>query len=120
MKRTLLFAALFAISPAFASEIDPFGFDKQVFVSTKTRTDVRAELTAAQFAGELPVGEVGARFADVPSVKTRAQVVAETREAARLGLLRNREIGRLPTTFAEQQLIRQAGLRAIGVTQITK
>ncbi len=65
MKRTLLLAALVAASPAFAGEGDvdivPNGYVSQVM-----------------------------RDAAAPS-RTRAQVAAETREAARLGLLAHNE-----------------------------
>ncbi len=105
MKRNLFLAALLISSSVLANDIDPFGFDKQASPSAKSRAEVRAELKAAQIAGELPVGEIGKAVA-VASTATRAQVAAETREAARLGLLSYGEIGPVQATQ----------VRAIGVT----
>jgi hypothetical protein len=99
---------------AHANDIDPFGFEKDHFVTAKSRAEVVADLKAAQVAGQLPVaGEVGVRFVDVPSTKSRAQVVAETQEAQRLGLLTYGEAGPRDATPAEEQQIRMAGMRAV-------
>jgi hypothetical protein len=89
MKRIFLLAALVAASFAFAGEGDadivPYGYVSQVM-----------------------------RAASAPA-KTRAQVVAETREAARLGLLQHREEGPIASTAEQESLIRRAGLRAIAI-----
>jgi hypothetical protein len=80
---------------AYANDIDPFGFEKEHFIASASRADVVSDLKAAQAAGQLLApGEVGERFVDAPSVKTRAQVVAETREAKRLGLITYGELVR--------------------------
>jgi hypothetical protein len=118
MKATYLFLALLAASPAFANDVDPFGFEKQDVASTTSRAQVRAELNRARAAGQLPVtGEIGVRFVDPPAQKTRAQIVAETREARRLGLLDGRgELGPIVATPEQQRQIELAGLRVIGDT----
>jgi len=118
MNRKVLLIALLAAAPAFANDVDPNGFEKEHFVTSRTRAQVQAEFKQAQKAGELPVaGEIGVRFVDAPSRKTRAQVVAETLEARRLGLLENRgELGPVLATPEQERQIELAGLRAIGVT----
>lgn len=118
MKAKVLFLALLAAAPAFANDVDPFGFEKEHGVGTATRAEVRAEFDQARAAGQLPVyGEIGVRFVDAPSQKTRAQVVAETREAGRLGLLQSRgELGPVIATPEQQRQIELAGLRVIGIT----
>lgn len=116
MKRTLLFAALLAASaaPALASELNSFDLEPIKFHSTKSRAEVLAELKLAQAAGQISFGEAGMPFVAGASIKTRAQVVAETREAARLGLLNpNGEAGSLVATAAQEEQIRLAGLRAL-------
>jgi hypothetical protein len=58
----------------FANDIDPFGLEKDHFMSDRSRAQVVAALKQAQIAGELPVaGNVGVKFVDTPSRKTRAQ-----------------------------------------------
>lgn len=102
-----------AVTSALANDVDPFGFEKEHFITSKTRAEVVAELQAAQARGELPVaGEIGVRFADAPSTKTRAQVVAETLEAARLGVLTYGEEGPPILTAEQAHQIEMAGLRA--------
>jgi hypothetical protein len=117
MNRKYLLIALLAAAPAFANDVDPFGFEKEHFTGTHTRAEVAADLKRAQQAGEMPVaGEIGVKFLDAPSRKTRAQVVAETLEAGRLGLLVNRgELGPVMATPAQERQIELAGLHAIGV-----
>jgi Spy/CpxP family protein refolding chaperone len=89
------------------------------FVSTKSRTQVIAELLEAQRAGRIARNDFEEQrlaFADFKSTKTRAQVIAETREAIRLGLVARNEFDynnpRLPTQ-GELELIRLAGERAL-------
>lgn len=121
--------ALLSAGASFAQSYgDGEGFreraDFLAWKGTKTRAEVRAELLAAQRAGEIAYGEVGidrALFANVKSEKSRAQVRAETLEARRLGLLdtyadRGEPIAITP---AQAELIRQAGLRAVANTQTT-
>jgi hypothetical protein len=106
--------SILASTPAWANDIDPFGFEKEHFIASRSRADVVADLQAAQAAGQLPVaGEVGVRFAEAPSTKPRAQVVAETREAARLGLLSYGEAGPKQATPAQERQIELAGIQAV-------
>ena len=115
MKRTLILAALLATTSAFANDVDPFGFEKEHFQFSKSRAEVVADLKVAQAAGELPIGELGVKPQDIKSVKSRAQVAAETREAGRLGLLsRYGEQEPKRATPAQERQIELAGLRAIG------
>lgn len=48
-----------------------------------------------------------------PSTKQREQVVAETLEAARLGLIQRGELGLFQATAEQERLIELAGERAI-------
>jgi hypothetical protein len=84
-------------------------------LSSKSRADVVAELAAAQRNGEVNYGEASAA-PQASSTVTRTQVVAELREARRLGLLGSNEAGAPVPTAAQNEAIRQAGLRAIGDT----
>ncbi|HEU0200243.1 MAG TPA: DUF4148 domain-containing protein [Burkholderiaceae bacterium] len=116
MKRTLIFAALLAASsaPALASELNSFDLEPIKVHSTKSRAEVQAELKAAQAAGQISFGEAGMPFDAGQSIRTRAQVVAETHEAARLGLLNpNGEAGSAYASAAQEEQIRVAGLRAL-------
>jgi hypothetical protein len=109
-------ASLLFSTAVRADDVDPFGFEKEHFISSKSRAEVVADLKAAQAAGQLPAfGEIGVRFADAPSIKSRAQVVAETREAARLGLLGGYgELGPKQATPEQEKQIEVAGMRAVG------
>ena len=108
------FAALAFSTAVHANDVDPFGFEKEHFVSSRARAEVVAEFKAAQAAGRLAVpGEIGVRFVDAPATKPRAQVVAETLEARRLGLLGYGELGPRQATPEEERQIQIAGLRAL-------
>jgi hypothetical protein len=125
MKRLTPVVALVALAfgtAVRANDVDPFGFEKEHFISSRSRADVVAEFKAAQAAGQLPVaGEIGVRFVDPPGTKPRAQVVAETLEARRLGLLSYGELGPRQATPEEERQIQMAGLRALeGVAHATR
>lgn len=121
MKRLLVLVALLATSSAFANDVDPFGFEKEHFQTSTSRAVVSADLKAAQAAGELPIGELGVKPQDVKSVKARAQVVAETLEAARLGLLSHYgEQEPKQATQEQERQIQVAGLRAIGLATASR
>ena len=81
MKTVITLAALLASTAALANDIDPYGFEKEHFVSSASRADVKRDLQLAQKNGELSVGERGMKVVDQPSTKTRAQVAAEARGA---------------------------------------
>ena len=72
-------ATLLVSATAQANDVDPNGFEKQHFISSATRAEVKADLKVAQQQGQLPVGELGVKVVDAPSTRTRAQVAAEAR-----------------------------------------
>jgi hypothetical protein len=110
----LAFAVLAFGTTARANDVDPFGFEKDHFVTSKSRAEVVADRQAAQAAGLLPIpGELGVRVAETRSVKSRAQVVAETLEAQRLGLLTYGEVGPRQATPDEERQIQTAGRQAL-------
>lgn len=106
-------AAGFA-SPAFAQEATPDHFD--AVVSTASRDAVRADAIAAAKAGLIERGEASVDRSHFVSVKTRAQVTAEAREAVRLGVVGFGEGPAPRVTPAQAESIRMAGLRALSST----
>lgn len=82
--------------------------------SSLTRAEVRAEIAAAKVNTQ-PAGEASYTVVakSSPSALKRIQVQAEGREAMRLGLMSTGEGGARPATPAEEEQIRQAGLRAV-------
>ena len=117
MKSIFVLAALVVSTSTFANDVDPFGFEKEHFIFSKTRAEVAADLKVAQATGQLPIGELGVKPIEIKSTKSRAQVVAETHEAARLGLLGGYgELGPKQATAEQEQQIKLAGLHAIGQT----
>jgi hypothetical protein len=121
MKSVFIVAALLVSTSVLANDVDPFGSERDAFISSKSRTEVIADLKQAQAAGQLPVvGEVGVKPEISKSTKTRAQVVAETLEAARLGLLNYGDEGPKPATAEQERQITLAGLRAIEQTATTE
>jgi Domain of unknown function (DUF4148) len=114
-------AGLFASPAVLAESMVRYGENAGMpeqgnFVSTKSRAEVRAEAIAATRAGTTARsdGEIERELtAGFQSEKTRAQVVAETREARRLGLMDYRYESEPVVATAEQlRLIAQAGERA--------
>ena len=79
MKAIITLAALLVSTAALANDIDPNGFEKEAFISSASRADVKRDLQIAQAKGELSMGERGLKVIDEPSTKTRAQVAAEAR-----------------------------------------
>ena len=122
MKSILVIAALLVSTSVFANDVDPFGFEKDHFISSKSRAEVVADLKVAEATGQMPVfGEIGVKPVETRSTKPRAQVAAETREAARLGLLSGYgELGPKQATVEQEQQIKLAGLHAIGQTAATE
>jgi hypothetical protein len=122
MKSMLFVLAVLSTTVALADEVDPFNFEKDHFVSTRSRAEVKADVKEARAKGELPrFGELGVQPVETPSVKTRAQVAAETREAARLGLLgRYGEQEPKIATPEQERQIRLAGERAVHQTSAAK
>jgi len=122
MKSILVIAALLVSTSVFANDVDPFGFEKDHFIASKSRAEVVADLKVAEATGQMPVfGEIGVKPVETRSTKPRAQVAAETREAARLGLLSGYgELGPKQATVEQEQQIKLAGLHAIGQTAATE
>src|SRR5215831_5512932 len=90
MKTILAFASLFfTCGWVLANDIDPNGFEKEHFLSSMTRAEASASSRAPLVAGKGYDDQ--SRTIAVPPTLTRAQVGAETREAARLGLIRHGE-----------------------------
>ena len=106
----LAFASLalsLASSPsAFANDVD---FYPNGFVSSAIR-----EAQAARVAATAQSASEQSAAASASAQKSRAQVVAETREAARLGLLNTSEAGLAQPTPAQARQIELAGVRAVG------
>lgn len=117
VKRNLFFIALLAAAPVYAADIDiaPYGYVSEVMRSAKSSAQAQNGSKAAATANEATVGEAGARFAVEPSTRSRAQVAAEAREAARLGLLPRGEADPVQATAEQERQIRLAGLRALGI-----
>src|SRR5215470_15769733 len=113
MKWILAIGALLISTSVIACEANSFGFYQPAVVSCKSR----AELKQAIINGQLPQGDNAFVPETWTSTKTREQVVAETREAARLGLLRTYgDLAPNPPTPEQEQQITCAGLRATGGT----
>jgi hypothetical protein len=86
-------------------------------VSTLTRVEVQAQAIAARDAGHFDHMDTQPLVLPTGHAKTRMQVVAETTEARRLGLLdvSDHEFPKIASPEQAEQ-VRQAGLRAIGET----
>jgi hypothetical protein len=78
-----------------------------------TRAQVLDDLHRAIARDELPRGELGYRFVDAPSVRSRAEVSAEAREALRLGLIAHGELGAslldAPSMRSRAEVMAEAG-----------
>jgi len=112
MRQFVLLASLLVSTSVFANDVDPAGFEKEHFNASMTRADAIAQAKRA-LAPSIKIDDQG-RAITAPSTKPRAQVAAETREAARLGLLKYGELGPAQATAEQEQQITVAGLRAIG------
>ena len=103
--------ALAGAGSAFAQE-GTQEFTNIQSLSTKSRAEVKAELLAAQRAGEVFYGEASpAPIAR--STLTRTQVQAEARAAEKLGVLPFGEEQARAATPADLESIRVAGQRAL-------
>lgn len=112
------FIALAGAGSAFAVE-GTQDFPSTQSLSSQSRDAVRSELAAAARVGALVRGEASA--APVPaSTQSRAVIVAETREALRLGAAGSNEAEIRVATPAQQDTIRLAGLRATGTTSVAQ
>jgi hypothetical protein len=111
MKELALLASLLVSTSVFANDVDPNGFEQQHFSGSMTRAEAVAQARNPTTLG-IKVDDQG-RVITTPSTKARAQVAAEQREAARLGLMKYGEVGPVATAEQERQIM-VAGLRAIG------
>ncbi len=109
--RILLPLALTVAAGASFAEGPLQGNEVFAFTSQASQAEVRGQAIAAQNAGLIVNGEI-TPVQKVETVgKTRAQVVAETAEARRLGLLTIGEEMQFATP-AQAEQIRMAGLQA--------
>lgn len=110
MKTITLLAVLAVSMPAFASDVDlvPYGFVSQVMRETKAAA-------AEAKAGPDGRGALSLSSRDTQESRSRAQVVAATQEAARLGLLHSGEAGPVQATPAQEAQIQAAGERAVRI-----
>jgi hypothetical protein len=98
-----------AVTGAFANSGDLHINDWPSSSSTITREQVRQEMLDAYARGDRDYGERGYVVAETQPSRSRAEIVAELREATRLGLVSVGE-GDVPVATAEQeQLIAKAG-----------
>jgi hypothetical protein len=112
MRELALLASLLVSTSVFANDVDPNGFEQQHFNGSMTRAEALAQARTPTALG-IKVDDQG-RAITTPSTKARAQVAAEQREAARLGLMKFGEIGAVQATADQERQITVAGLRAIG------
>jgi hypothetical protein len=108
---TILAAASFS---AFANDVDllPNGYLSSVIREAQSRSIERVTAPA--------IREASAPLSQTPSMKSREEVVAETSEAARLGLLNVGEAGTVNATPEQLRQIEQAGERARAVQSAAK
>jgi hypothetical protein len=97
-------------SPAFADDVDilPNGYVSSVIRQLQADGSRSYSVTAS-------LGETG-----TARTKSRAQVIAETREADRLGLLSHGESYAVEATPEQTRQIEQAGLRALAIESASK
>jgi hypothetical protein len=115
----VLLSTAFAAPLAMAQEATPDNFSS--FVSTASRDMVRADAAALK-AGQIERGEASRSTTEFVSTKSRLQVVAEAREALRLGVVGFGEGPARVATPAQAEAIRLAGLQATmpNVAQATR
>lgn len=116
MNRNVLIAtttlvALLGAGSAFAVEATQ---DDAIAVSSASRDSVKAQLASASRNGFVRLTEASPEPV-AQSTVTRTQVMAELREAQRLGVagISSNEAGARVATAEQAEAIRQAGLRAV-------
>ena len=107
-----LIGAAFGATAARAGEVEPDY--PMAFTSTLSRAQVKADAVRARAVGHIAIGERSYVVADTGPGLTRAQVVAETLEAIRVGAIDHHEHNQFPTAM-QLESIRQAGLRAVSM-----
>ena len=104
------FSSAFITASAVAADADPDY--PQPYQSQTTRAAVLQAAQDARAHGQVLHGELPLAMAEFESMKTRAQVHAETLEAIRLGAVPQGEINGVPTPL-QLDSIRMAGERAL-------
>ena len=112
MKRIILIASMLASTTIFAHDVDPLGLEKAHFASSMAPAGLDTQPRQPQKPFGIRIDDAG-RSITSPSTTVRAQVAAETRAAARLGLLRHDELGPVQATVEQERQINQAGQQAI-------
>lgn len=112
IKSIVAIVATVAAAGAFAQEAT---IDTTVHQSIASRQAVHNEAVAARAAGTIAYGEASGHdfSARTNSTLSRAQVVAEAREAQRLGLTQGGEVQRFATP-SQLESIARAGQSAAG------
>jgi hypothetical protein len=114
--KLILATSLFvAVSAAYADSGDVDISQWSGGPSAASREQVKQEMRDAYARGEITYGEQGYGNTPSASTRSRAEVVAEMREASSLGLLSAIGEGDVPVATAEQErLIAKAGQDAAG------
>jgi hypothetical protein len=109
-----LAAAIAVSSTAAVAQGGSIAVDQLTYGSAAFSTGVAGtpSTPAAAAAVRAGVGEQALVFVDSHGTRTRAEVVAEVREAARLGVLTYGEAGPRPTTAEQEAQIARAGRAA--------
>ena len=117
--KTLLTVAIALIGAAFGATAARAGEVESdypvAFTSALSRAQVKADAVRARAVGHIAIGERSYVVAVTGPGLTRAQVVAETLEAIRVGAIDHHEHNHFPTA-TQLASIRQAGLRAVAMT----
>ncbi len=108
-----LFIALIAVAGAASAMAQEISASEPIPQhSTLSRAEVRDAAIQARAAGQIQYGDATHFALPTGASLTRAQVVAETLEAIRVGAISRGEHNSFPTS-AQLESIRQAGLRAL-------
>ena len=104
MKFKSLLAGILAAFAAGAYANDAFNGEAhyeypQATMSSASREDVKADLAAAQAAGQVAYGEAGSKVPSAASTKTRAEVLADLQLWQESGLSRYEGFGEGPNTY---------------------
>ena len=120
---TLVFLSSAIVSSTVAAAEYEAYFEKPQVVSSKTRVEVKQDAVQAQHAGFISTGELGAGYAPIAgrdgnkvvvASKTRAEVIAELRQARNDGtfVANNSEIGVLTASQFAGNARSRADVRA--------
>ena len=109
LKPVLVASLALAMTGAFADSGDLHINDWPSSSSTVTREQVRQDMLDAYARGDRDYGERGVVVAETQPSRSRAEVLAELREATRLGLVSVGESDAPVATAEQEQLIAKAG-----------